>query len=56
MKYQATVGFVVTDIEAQDIAGVEEVLNKLIDQLSAVKTDVVWDDVDWLINELEFKE
>lgn len=51
MIYSAIVGFRVFDFEAKDTDEVQALLNKLIDQLSAVKTDLEWDDVDWIIQE-----
>lgn len=51
MKYTAIVGFRVMPFDAENVEQVEVILNKLIDQLTTVETDVVWDDVDWIIQE-----
>lgn len=50
-KYSAVVEFRVFDFYAKDRTEVEELLHKLIDQLSAVETDLTWDDVELIVKE-----
>lgn len=52
-KYSATVKFNVYDIEAVDVTEVHKMLYELIEQLATVKTDLNWDDVDWIIRDTE---
>ena len=55
MKYSAIVRFNVFDIEAEYPYKAHEQLNKLIDQLVTVDTDLLWDDVDWTLMESDDK-
>ena len=52
-KYTAKVEFVVYEFEAKSESEANEIINDLIDALASVKTDVVWDDVDWRLYEEE---
>ena len=50
-KYTARVEFIVYEFEATNEPEAHEIINDLIDALASVKTDVVWDDVDWRLYE-----
>jgi hypothetical protein len=52
-KYTARVEFIVYEFEATNEQEADEIINDLIDKLASVKTDVVWDDVDWRLYEKE---
>lgn len=50
-KYSAVVSFTVAEIEAELPYKAHLQLHKLIDQLVVPKTDLVWDDVTWELQE-----
>jgi hypothetical protein len=51
MNYTADITFRVYGIAADDVQGVHDQLNNLIDILGDVDTPLIWDEVDWIIQE-----
>lgn len=47
IEYGVRVTFLTEYIHANNRQEVDEKINELLDQLAAVKTDLVWDDVEW---------
>jgi hypothetical protein len=47
MKYNVTISLDVIEVEADNEAKAEQMINQLIDELATVETSIPWDGVWW---------
>jgi hypothetical protein len=52
-KYTADVRFEVLEFDANSPEEADEMINNLINQLAEVRTDLIWEFVDWDLFELK---